>query len=97
MSEEQLRSVLPISLAHPTSFDEKTSRYCCEADLTVAFNNPRQDVYKLRLECTSQAVSGQHLAEVQVLPLGYLASVAGLGASPTDQLPPGSCCGESRS
>jgi len=68
LSEQQLRSVLPISLAHPTSFDEKISRYSCEADLTVPFNNPRQDVYKLRLEYTSQAVNGQHLAEVQVLP-----------------------------
>lgn len=62
LSTEQLRSVLPISLAHPTSFDEKISRYSCEADLAAPFNNPGQDVYKLRLEYTSQAVNGQHLA-----------------------------------
>jgi len=68
LSEAQLRSILPISLAHPTSFDEKISRYSCEADLTVPFNNPGQDVYKLRLAYTSQAVNGQHFAEVQILP-----------------------------
>ncbi len=77
LSEEQLRSVLPISLAHPTSFDEKISRYSCQADLTVPFNNPGQDVYKLRLEYTSQAVNGQHLAEVQVLP----GDLIGIGAA----------------
>ncbi|HDS1037975.1 MULTISPECIES: lysozyme inhibitor LprI family protein [Stenotrophomonas] len=77
LSAEQLRSVLPISLAHPTSFDEKISRYSCEADLAAPFNNPGQDVYKLRLEYTSQAVNGQHLAEVQVLP----GDLIGIGAA----------------
>ncbi len=77
LSTEQLRSVLPISLAHPTSFDEKISRYSCEADLAAPFNNPGQDVYKLRLEYTSQAVNGQHLAEVQVLP----GDLIGIGAA----------------
>ena len=77
LSPEQLRSVLPISLAHPTSFDEKISRYSCEADLAAPFNNPGQDVYKLRLEYTSQAVNGQHLAEVQVLP----GDLIGIGAA----------------
>ncbi|WP_411851322.1 lysozyme inhibitor LprI family protein [Stenotrophomonas sp. LGBM10] len=64
----KLRDLLQISLAHPTGFDEAISRYTCEADLVAPFNNPRQDVYKLRLQYTSQSVDGQQLVEVSVLP-----------------------------
>jgi hypothetical protein len=77
LDAKALREVLAISLAHPTSFDEAISRYSCEADLTAPFNNPGQDVYKLRLEYTSQVVDGDHLAEVRVLP----GDLIGIGAA----------------
>lgn len=80
LDAEQLRKLLPISLAHPTSFDEKISRYSCEADLAAPFNNPAQDVYKLRLEYTSQAVNGEHLAEVKVLPGDLMGIGAAMGS-----------------
>lgn len=64
----KLRELLQLSLAHPTHYDEAISRYSCEAELTAPFNNARQDVYTLRLEYTSQAVDGQHLVDVSVLP-----------------------------
>lgn len=82
LDAKALREVLDISLAHPTSFDEAISRYSCEANLVAPFNNGAQDVYKLRLEYTSQVVDGDHLAEVRVLP----GDLIGIGAAISSNL-----------